>query len=331
MTAVPVLCPVCGARPSGKLPYLCVEFGFLDGAENIFSDSQILVCGSCTFSFVHPPIADEVLSRFYRDVYRGDKRSPFHGAGLCVRRNPSPRDVAQVALGTAFAERVERFLDVGAGASNSFAAVRGSYPACELYSIEEDEYARRLLEIRGVQVLTPLGGHIQLPEEFEGQFDLILMSHVLEHFGGQDVTETLTQVAKLLSPGGVLVVEVPNADLTKFADARTDDSPHLSFFSKKALALTVEKAGMRVVFNREVGALRREGDKSDRGRIFMAWWQGWQRLIKRLAVKGIIPKPLYCGLLALRGLFRPAEPMWRDPNFQYDEGRECIRLVAAIR
>ena len=331
MTMKSVTCPVCGAQPTGELPYINSEFGFLGGEEDIFSDSRILVCDGCTYSFVHPFIANDLVTRFYREVYRGDKRSPYHGAGLCVPTNPSPRDVAQIVLGTAYVERVEHFLDVGAGAENSFGAVRGFHPACELYAVEEDDHAKGLLETRGVTVLKPQGTNLKLSVEFEGRFDLILMSHVLEHFGGPDVVKTLTNIAQLLKRGGALVVEVPNDDLTEFADVRINDAPHLSFFSQRSLQLAMERTGLRVLFVREVGAPRHEWYEANKNERPRAWWRNGRRWIKRLAVKGIIPHRLYCGLLALRWLRGPTKPLWRDPSFHYGQGRSCIRLVATTR
>jgi SAM-dependent methyltransferase len=45
-------------------------------------------------------------------------------------------------------------------------------------------------------------------EEVKGKYDLITMIHVLEHMNRP--REVLEKVSKLLSPGGVLVIEVPN-------------------------------------------------------------------------------------------------------------------------
>ena len=42
--------------------------------------------------------------------------------------------------------------------------------------------------------------------------DLIYMSHVLEHVGHRDVVATLTEMQRLLRPGGVLRVSVPDFD-----------------------------------------------------------------------------------------------------------------------
>lgn len=88
----------------------------------------------------------------------------------------------------------------------------------------------------GSRPLSPLK-----PESFE----VIVMSHSLEHFNAQDVPGILQQVNTLLAPGGIFLCEVPNEDLSRY---QYYSIPHLSFFSIESLRFACEHASMDVKF-----------------------------------------------------------------------------------
>jgi len=81
-----------------------------------------------------------------------------------------------------------------------------------------------------------------------GSFDLVVMSHVLEHVA--DPGATLSAAHRLLRPGGTLIVAVPN-----FASwqrrvfgsrwAHLDAPRHLHHFTPCALGLVARRAGFR--------------------------------------------------------------------------------------
>ncbi len=54
-------------------------------------------------------------------------------------------------------------------------------------------------------------------DSFEGRYDLLIMSHALEHF--PDIHGTVEKCARLLNPGGYFFVELPNSPLPGDLDA----------------------------------------------------------------------------------------------------------------
>jgi 2-polyprenyl-3-methyl-5-hydroxy-6-metoxy-1,4-benzoquinol methylase len=78
----------------------------------------------------------------------------------------------------------------------------------------------------------------------EQVFDLICLSHVLEHV--PDPRDTLQRVRSLLKPGGLVFVEVPNDTtetlLVQATKGRVTGS-HLYFFSPRTLQMIVEQGG----------------------------------------------------------------------------------------
>ena len=72
-------------------------------------------------------------------------------------------------------------------------------------------------------------------EKHNNSFDLIFLSHSLEHFDSISVNTLITNIYKLLNKNGKIFIEVPNADLEKFKNSNENMQPHLSFFTKKFL------------------------------------------------------------------------------------------------
>ena len=83
----------------------------------------------------------------------------------------------------------------------------------------------------------------------DGQFDLIVLLHVLEHI--PEPLRTIQKAFSLLSPGGQLVLAVPNADSVErrlfgeFWDA-WDIPRHIHHFSPGSLRKLVTRAGLSV-------------------------------------------------------------------------------------
>ena len=71
----------------------------------------------------------------------------------------------------------------------------------------------------------------------EQLFDLVVISHVLEHTSHP--VAFIKDCTKRLLPGGILFVEVPCKDY----EHKETDEPHLLFFDKKPMELFFEKQG----------------------------------------------------------------------------------------
>jgi SAM-dependent methyltransferase len=105
------------------------------------------------------------------------------------------------------------------------------------------ETARRALGLEIVAVPVE-----ELPTD--ARFDLIIMFHVLEHIG--DPVVLLRECAKRLTPGGRLIVNVPNflSWQSRFAGSKwlnLDTPRHLVHFTPLTLAETMRRAELTVV------------------------------------------------------------------------------------
>lgn len=133
-----------------------------------------------------------------------------------------------------------RLLDVGCGNGEFLARMREV--GWTVAGHEMDPEAAAATKGQGIEVvLGPLERRA-----FDGPFDAITMSHVIEHV--HDPVDLLRRCRELLAPGGSLWIATPNVEclsLKRFGIHWIGlDSPrHLIVFSKHSLALALRRAG----------------------------------------------------------------------------------------
>jgi 2-polyprenyl-3-methyl-5-hydroxy-6-metoxy-1,4-benzoquinol methylase len=109
---------------------------------------------------------------------------------------------------------VRRVLDVGAGTGSNLCALKELHPQAHTTAITcSDREAAYLEHLADQTIVADLN---QLTSTFAWQmiglggdrFDLILLSHVLEHL--QDPAQVLANITNLLSSDGMLLIALPN-------------------------------------------------------------------------------------------------------------------------
>jgi 2-polyprenyl-3-methyl-5-hydroxy-6-metoxy-1,4-benzoquinol methylase len=108
-----------------------------------------------------------------------------------------------------------RLLEIGCGAGNLLlqAVVRGSYPVALDLSMQSLTFVRSRLQEAGAGIEAPGGfACVQAIGESlplaDGIFDCVLLSEVIEHLENPQVT--VQEAARMLRPGGRLLVTTPN-------------------------------------------------------------------------------------------------------------------------
>lgn len=133
-------------------------------------------------------------------------------------------------------------LDVGCG-NGAYLALAKSM-GHHVYGVEPDPVARTLAETSGINVL---GSYLDdVPATFRHSFDLITLSHVIEHV--HDPLGLLTHCHRLLKRNGTLWLETPNVESYGAAHYgaswRDLDPPrHLFLFTASALVALLNRAG----------------------------------------------------------------------------------------
>jgi 2-polyprenyl-3-methyl-5-hydroxy-6-metoxy-1,4-benzoquinol methylase len=142
-------------------------------------------------------------------------------------------------------ERGKRALDIGA--SNGFYLVELRNKGWEVHGVEVDaEAARYAREQYGLSIRTGAAEDVlgDFPDE---HFDLVTMWHVLEHLF--DPLQVLSEVRRILKPGGILMLELPNLHCLPSALfgkywGYLDVPRHLYHFTPQTLSTMLAKAGL---------------------------------------------------------------------------------------
>lgn len=208
---------------------------FLEGRDYIsgknFGLQRCDVCGF-VFTWPQPTNLDDYYPKFYRDYHPLVLRL-FHlvqrlRTKLWTRKFGQP--------GTA--------LEVGCGHGWMLAALRDA--GWQVTGIERTaDSARFASEKLGLAVI--VGDLTALKPG--AQFDLIILHQVLEHL--PNPMETLTTCARLLKPGGVVTIGVPNLASWQFRFSRRhwqhlDVPRHLGHFTPESLRGALNRAGLQV-------------------------------------------------------------------------------------
>lgn len=204
---------------------------------------DVVVCGRCGAAYADGIPDQSAFDRYYRDVSKYeyaqregaesdyDRRRLTLIADVIVPHLRSP-DVRVLDVGCASGRLLANLRDRG------YSRVTGLDPspvcaatAARLYSVE---------------VRTMTVHELAAAKE---EFDFVVMVGVLEHL--RDLDDVLASIVTLLSPTGLLYVEVP--DVTAFADwpnAPYQDfsTEHINFFSPVSLDNVLNASGLSRVF-----------------------------------------------------------------------------------
>jgi SAM-dependent methyltransferase len=222
-----------------------------DRAEPLFAARDYITgerfdvrrCAACGLSRTVPPPDPARLDAYYPQAYYGDPRARrFPAAVEGLQRWLYARRAGVVEQ---LAGRKGRVLDVGCGRGFLLDAFRRrgwDVQGAEL----DDRSARHAREVLGLDV------HVGPAEAWpwpDGHFDAVVLWHVLEHLG--DPREALARAGRLLRPGGVLAIGVPNfgspeARLARGGWFHLDVPRHVVHFSRAWLSGALDGAGFDV-------------------------------------------------------------------------------------
>jgi SAM-dependent methyltransferase len=225
-------CPLC----SGDLALLypdCFDFEYF-----VESSAEFYRCVDCGFVLTDPlPTRTELTELYPADYHNFDAPSNAvarllldryyeHQSALCRRRMPTDGS----------------FLEIGCAAGDILERLQHSGRA-DVQGIEISREACEQAWQRGLKVF-----HGTLDEfETDERFDLVFMSHVIEHV--LDPVATVAKIRSLLKPGGVLYLETPNvgsldARLWKSRWGLIHYPRHLYLFDRSTIRRLLEGAGL---------------------------------------------------------------------------------------
>lgn len=158
----------------------------------------------------------------------------------------------------------DKILDCGCG-EGFYLKIISELSGCQLYGFDCDEKVlnRARRELNGSRVWLNQGDIYNLPYR-DGEFDKIILSEVLEHL--PDDVNALREVKRVLKPGGILLITVPNSNYPFFWDPINKIletifhthikngfwagiwNMHKRLYSKDEIAEVIDRTGFKIVY-----------------------------------------------------------------------------------
>ncbi|HEU5422112.1 MAG TPA: class I SAM-dependent methyltransferase [Nitrolancea sp.] len=190
-----VVCDLCGADDPEPLLTL---HDVLAGTTPL--PFQLVRCRRCGLRYLSPRPCAEALPTIYPADY-----APFRQSGLSARIKRRGRRRELAAL-RPLLDPPRRVLDLGCATGELLQIVRELGNA-DVLGVEPSSEAAAVARARGLEVVAGTLEDARLPS---GSLDAALLAHVIEHLPSPDAT--LAELARVLRPGGALVLWLPNAD-----------------------------------------------------------------------------------------------------------------------
>lgn len=275
MRSVP--CDLCGSQ---RATPVCTQRDPLAASEpRIF---RVVECQECGLRYLNPRLEGPELAAYYADHYY-DRLAPEPSPRPSERERARAmhRRIRRVLLQTAYAypraadeappgwvgtmaARVEhwrlraggreaeiipfvgegRLLDIGCGTGKDLERIQQA--GWHVTGVEMSPYAADLARARlGCEVIV---GHFDEAAIEPRRFDVVRLAHVLEHLPSP--RRSLEKIHRLLRPGGLLWLEVPNAASSETRLFRRHwfqwDLPrHLYHFTSATLTRLLKETGFR--------------------------------------------------------------------------------------
>lgn len=244
---VAVDCPACaGGRSSGAFE----KYGF-----------AFRRCEDCRTLYMSPRPTPAVMAGYYGDSenYRFWAEHIFP-ASEANRREKIHRPMLEYLVAACERHGVprERLVEVGPGFGTFVGLATASGKFRDVLAVERTPEMAKACRERGARVIERPIEDLQ-PGEV-GATDVIVSFEVIEHLF--DPAAFLASVARLLRPGGLLLLTCPNGNgfdtAVLGADSGQVDSEHVNLFNPESLAGLLRRTGFEVLESQTPGRLDAE-------------------------------------------------------------------------
>lgn len=335
-------CKASLAEGSAAIPFFPSSLHYPTNFDHL----KIIYCKQCGFSTTDQPIPGPLLDEYYEKHYIGK--------AFKLRSLKSMKDFGQTWFDVRSASQfnlIEKFLDlrkvedyyeIGPGEGAALVTLKKLYPAIKLFISEPQTFKKTLFKEMEINFVDNV-----LTGNQRNKYDLVFMSHSLEHFNGQDIPAVLTKIFNSLRDGGAFFCEIPNADLLKYPLAGETVVPHLSFFSRESIQKFFEDVGFTVMFNscagddqrskkiddetrkhlESIGVFNFKIDETGRFKINQKLLEYQHHSNRTRSFKEALANLPFLVDVKRKFKFKGPLSVLQDNHFKYSEDREFIRIL----
>jgi len=304
-----IQCYVCGS-PNLMIPISRVW-------RNWMHNPQVAFCHNCSLYFLLPKPTEWEIRDHYQHYSRSLSR-PQKGLKQLFRKY---RSISQYEyIKSRNTSKQNSVLEVGTGEGT----LLGIYlhHGSSVFGVELNSHARKRSLIKyGIPTSN------QTYSTVDGSYDIVLMSHILEHF--HCPREALRHTAEILNPDGLLFIEVPHSPIIPEECSREElekylQTDHIYNFRPDNLRMLVEQEGYEVI------ALDRAFYN-----IPFSPGQLTRKKIGQALLQGTPPKPgelLFIGTYMLGNLLRLHRPfrILQSLDIPWQGQGDSIRMLARV-
>lgn len=234
-----VACNLCGADDATE--FAEVPDLLLDRPD---VHARLVRCNACGLVYQNPrPTLDEI-GVHYPSTYESYADHRGQAKGQLLRRAYDYGMQKRCRFVTRAAPQGGRLLDVGCAAGAFLVAMR-EQANWQVEGVElSEETAKVACQQNGLKVFAGTLEQAAFPDNY---FDAVTLWDVLEHL--HDPVGTLAEISRILRPGGVVVIRVPNlgswdASLFGLHWAGLDAPRHLYVYTRTTLTSSLRSSGL---------------------------------------------------------------------------------------
>lgn len=196
-----------------------------------------VICNSCGLIYSNPRLDQESYKLFYSsDIYREiyDGNLNFKEINKSRFSQHTGRYIYEIITSNTDLSKNFKILDFGCGGGWNLIPFISF--GCECLGLD---YSESLVKIGQDMGLPLKNGGIS---DIENKFDVIILSHVFEHF--LNPIQNLKQILNHLNPKGIIYIEVPNINNLSPGQMHL---PHTYCYSPTTFKYYVEKSGLKTI------------------------------------------------------------------------------------
>ena len=221
-------CPVCLRASVSPLHF---QRFLLQENHPLANGYEVVCCDFCGFVYADSGVTQEDYDRFYASFSKYQDHRTGTGGGETPSDARRLRETAR-CIADFLPNRSARLLDIGCANGGLLVRLKemGFAHVCGF-----DLPSSCVEHVRKLGIEAHIGSVTEHPPGV-GRFDLIILSHVMEHL--RDVHQAVRGVERLLQSGGHIYIEVPDASeyrshvVAPFQDFNTE---HINHFSMRAM------------------------------------------------------------------------------------------------